>query len=240
VARVVIRLARVSFACAEPARVEAFWRELLGEEGALLAFRSASKTPTIEAPLHLDVNTPEPDAEVERALSLGARLVARKHERRGPIDEAWTVLRDPEGNGFCIQGPDTRRGGPYVGNVTFSCARPKVLGRFWRDALGYAETELPAELERAILEAGVDPAEFEAYSDAVPADGSRPRLLFQRREKSPAPEPALRLELAAPDAAAQTDRLVALGAERTGDRLLRDPDGNPFVLEELPPRRQVD
>jgi catechol 2,3-dioxygenase-like lactoylglutathione lyase family enzyme len=227
----VIRLARVSFACADPDRLEAFWTELLGAEGALLAFRAAPKTPTIEAPVHLDVNTPDPDAEVERALGLGARLVARKREERGPIDEAWTVLRDPEGNGFCIQGPDTRQGRTYLGNVTIACARPPELGRFWREALGYRETELPPELEQQILDAGVDPAEFEAFSDAVHPDGLRPRLLFQRRQKTPAPEPALRLELAAEDVAAETERLLALGAEQAGDGLLRDPEENLFVLE---------
>jgi hypothetical protein len=226
----VIRLARVSFACAHPGRVEEFWSELLGEEGALLAFRAAPKTPTIEAPLHLDVNSPDPDAEVDRALSLGARLVVRKREQIGPIDEGWTVLRDPEGNGFCIQGSDPQRERAYVGNVTFSCARPPALGRFWRAALGYRETELPPELEREILDARVDPAEFEAFSDAVHPDGLRPRLLFQRREKTPAPEPALRLELAADDVDAETERLVGLGAIRAGG-LLRDPEGNLFVLE---------
>jgi len=29
-------------------------------------------------------------------------------------------MRDPEGNGFCVQGPDPRKPHPYVGNVTFS------------------------------------------------------------------------------------------------------------------------
>jgi catechol 2,3-dioxygenase-like lactoylglutathione lyase family enzyme len=226
----VIRLAHVSFACADPGRVEAFWTELLGEEGTLLAFRSAPKTPTIEAPIHLDVNTPEPDAEIERALGLGARLVVRKQHQIGPFDEGWTVLRDPEGNGFCIQGPDPRRDRTYLGNVTFACARPPDLGRFWREALGYRETELPPELERQILDAGVDPAELEAYSDAVHPEGLRPRLLFQRREKTPAPEPALRLVLAVDDREAEADRLVALGAVRLDDTAFLDPDDNQFVI----------
>jgi hypothetical protein len=234
VARVVIRLARVSFACAEPDVVEAFWRELLGDAAAVLAFRAAPKTPTIEAPLHLDVNTPDPDAEIERALGLGARIVSRKQEQIGPIDEAWTVLRDPEGNGFCIQG-DQRRDRTYLGNVTFSAARPTELGGFWREVLGYEETELPDELRQQILDAGVDPAEFGAYSDAVHPEGERPRLLFQRREKTPAPEPALRLELVADDLEAETEHLLSLGATRAGDGLLADPEGNRFLLEPQKP-----
>ena len=97
-AGLVIRLAAVSFACADPDRMAAFWTDLLGEAGALLRFRAAAKTPTIEAPIHLDVNTPDPEAEIERALALGAHVVVRKQEQIGPIDEGWTVLRDPEGN----------------------------------------------------------------------------------------------------------------------------------------------
>src|SRR5262249_19729042 len=135
-----------------------------------------------EAPLHLDVNAPDPEAELPRLLSLGARLVVRKRVQIGPIEEGWTVLRDPEGNGFCLQGPDTRRPRPYVGNVTFSCARPPVLAAFWRAVLGYRETEFPEELARQILDAGVDPVELEENVDAVHPEGRRPRLLFQRRE----------------------------------------------------------
>jgi hypothetical protein len=118
----------------------------------------------------------------------------------------------------------------YLGNVTFSCAAPKALGGFWREALGYVETQLPPELEREILAAGVDPAEFGAYSDAVPPDRARPRLLFQRREKTPAQEPALRLELATDDVEAEADRLARLGAKRLGTEAFLDPEGNAFTL----------
>jgi hypothetical protein len=230
--RVVIRLERLVLACADPERLEAFWRRTVPE--APLAFRAAPKTPTIEAPIHLDLNTPEPDPELERLLGLGARLVVRKRQQIGPIEEAWTVLRDPEGNGFCLQGPDTRRDETYLGNVTFACAEPVALARFWRETLGYGETELPAELAQQIRDAGVDPAELDAYADAVHPEGERPRLLFQRRQKTPAPEPALRLELAADDVATESARLVALGAEplaSAGANVeLADPEGNPFLV----------
>ena len=51
--------------------------------------------------LHLDLQVPsaaELPAAVERAVSLGARLV-EEHEQAG---ERWQVLADPEGNLFCI------------------------------------------------------------------------------------------------------------------------------------------
>ena len=61
--------------------------------------------------VHLDINvggghgTPlderrgKVDAEVERLASLGASVVEPTEQR----DEYWVVLRDPEGNEFCVQ-----------------------------------------------------------------------------------------------------------------------------------------
>src|SRR5205823_2027473 len=128
-----------------------------------------------------------------------------------------------------LQGPDTRRDSTYLGNVTFSCAGPVELSGFWRKALGYDETQFPEELQRSMVDAGIDPAEFEETVDAVHPEGRRPRLLFQRRQKTPAPDPALTLELRADNVEAEIQRLVELGAQRAGDALL-DPDGNRFLV----------
>jgi hypothetical protein len=44
------------------------------------------------------------DAEVERLLALGARLVA---DRRRPDGGGWVTLRDADGYELCVQrGPD--------------------------------------------------------------------------------------------------------------------------------------
>ena len=54
--------------------------------------------------LHLDLRPDDQAAEVERALSLGAR-----HVDIGQGTQTWVVLADPEGNEFCILralGPD--------------------------------------------------------------------------------------------------------------------------------------
>jgi hypothetical protein len=55
--------------------------------------------------VHLDLAPPEPtpearDAEMERAIGLGARLV---EDHRRPDRTGWVVLADPEGNEFCIE-----------------------------------------------------------------------------------------------------------------------------------------
>jgi len=53
--------------------------------------------------VHLDLNPDDQQAEVERALGLGARAVDIGQDA-GP-DATWKVLADPEGNEFCILTP---------------------------------------------------------------------------------------------------------------------------------------
>ena len=49
--------------------------------------------------LHLDFRPDDRDAEVDRLLALGATRADI-----GQGEQTWTVLRDPEGNEFCILG----------------------------------------------------------------------------------------------------------------------------------------
>jgi predicted enzyme related to lactoylglutathione lyase len=53
--------------------------------------------------LHLDLRTPDLDAEVERVVALGARQLTST-----PVTEAdwrWHILTDPDGNEFCVLQP---------------------------------------------------------------------------------------------------------------------------------------
>lgn len=197
-----------------------------------------AKSPTIELPIHLDVNVPDREAEVERARGLGAHLVATKTHAIGELEETFTVMRDPEGNGFCVQGPESRRPYPYIGNVTFSSAEPERLATFWSRALGWPEEDVGEDFLQMLREAGLDPAELHAYGSIRKADGSRPRLLFQRRQKSPTDSIPIHLDLRADDREAEIERLTGIGATiaetKTGDAVtftvLRDPEGNPFCV----------
>ena len=47
--------------------------------------------------LHLDFRPDDRDTEVARLIALGAT-----HADIGQGDETWVVLRDPEGNEFCV------------------------------------------------------------------------------------------------------------------------------------------
>ena len=74
-------------------------------KGPRLYFQRKEKTRTATAPIHLDVNVDQDHAgELQRLLGLGATLVETRTRRVGPISETWTVMRDPEGNPFCVQG----------------------------------------------------------------------------------------------------------------------------------------
>jgi hypothetical protein len=56
--------------------------------------------------MHVDLASAEPDAEIDRLVSLGASLVDDPVDGRPSWREGngirWVVLRDPEGNEFCL------------------------------------------------------------------------------------------------------------------------------------------
>ena len=247
-----LRLNHITFACEEPQRVAAFWCELLdgydavqsGQtsfgrgDGPELFFNKMRKSPTIELPIHLDVNVPDREAELQRVLELGGRLVETKSHQIGELSETWTVMRDPEGNGFCIQSPpntEARR----IGNVTFSSAEPVPLGKFWAAALGWPDEPIDQRFIQQLLDAGMDPRETESFYVTRETPTSRPRFLFQRRERSRPESYPIHLDFRTDDREAELERLTGLGAiveqtktdERATWTIMRDPEGNPFCVE---------
>jgi predicted enzyme related to lactoylglutathione lyase len=249
-----LRLAHVTFACEDAAALAAFWGDVLGYDvaqrgdawtavpegdGPSLRFRRMPKSATIELPVHLDVNVPDREQEVARLVGRGALIVSTRKEQFGDVEETWTVMRDPEGNGFCVQGPG-RRPHPYLGNITFSCAEPRrVAGPFWSAALGWPEHEVPEDFLQMLRDAHVDvDRELFAYYAIRQGEGTSPRLLFQRREKSRPESQPIHVDLAADDRDAEVERLVGLGASidqmKRGESrtwtAMRDPDGTAFCV----------
>ena len=116
-----LRLTEIALDCHAPERLAAFYAELLGwqelgrhqpdQEGGyvqigpwegaeptMLLIQVPDPTPG-KLRMHLDLSPlpGERDAQVDRALSLGATRVDI-----GQGEQTWVVLGDPEGNEFCI------------------------------------------------------------------------------------------------------------------------------------------
>ena len=107
--------------CADLDRSAAFWSAALGYTASAAAtgpYRSLEpesgagidvllqRVPDVKGQknrLHLDLRTPDLDAEVRRVLGLGATLLTSE-----PVTEdgwLWHILADPDGNEFCVLQP---------------------------------------------------------------------------------------------------------------------------------------
>jgi catechol 2,3-dioxygenase-like lactoylglutathione lyase family enzyme len=146
-------LAALTFASPDPDRLAAFWGGVLEErvttvrgapglatpDGVGFALRYVASAEPKRGPnqMHPDLKSrslAEQDAAVERALALGARHL---DVGQGP-DAEHVVLADPDGNELCVLEP----GGSFLAGCPFfsSLAGDGLaeVGRFWRDALGWA------------------------------------------------------------------------------------------------------
>ena len=104
-------------------------------------------------PIHLDINVPDREAALDRVLQLGGSLVVTKSFEIGELGDSTTIMRDPEGNGFCLEDPpNTERA--HIWNVTFACAEPRELGRFWALALGWPDEDIDESIFQTLPRRG--------------------------------------------------------------------------------------
>ena len=115
--------------CADPHRVAKFWSEALGwavnerntdelqlvnpdASGTSLYFMRVPEPKVGKNRLHLDLLAPGPmEPEVQRLLEAGAQLVeVRQDPQSLDNPDTWTVMRDPEGNEFCVTSQTTLTG----------------------------------------------------------------------------------------------------------------------------------
>jgi hypothetical protein len=71
---------------------------VLGGEHVNLSLQLARTPVSARDQMHLDLYTADKDQEVERLIGLGATWVRSS----GIPDDDYDVLRDPEGNEFCV------------------------------------------------------------------------------------------------------------------------------------------
>lgn len=113
-----LTLRNVTFMSPNPGRLADFWQEVLrlderrdmADEVVLAAAGwpypryTFQRVPDHEggfrSPMHLDLLAEDRPTEVQRLVSLGATEVGTV---TGDVSEVtWTVMRDPDGNEFCV------------------------------------------------------------------------------------------------------------------------------------------
>jgi catechol 2,3-dioxygenase-like lactoylglutathione lyase family enzyme len=107
-------VAAVAVDCADPPEVAAFWQRLLGGDvevdddgdaslrgaAVTLDFLRVPEGKAVKNRLHLDLRAGDFETAVRSALAAGASRADDVYD-----GGRWQVLRDPEGNEFCILRP---------------------------------------------------------------------------------------------------------------------------------------
>jgi catechol 2,3-dioxygenase-like lactoylglutathione lyase family enzyme len=139
--------------------------------------------------------------------------------------------------------------------VTFDCADPATLSRFWNEVLGYRLDSPPPphqSWEEALDAWGIPEEHRNDASASVDPDGVGPRLWFQKVPEGKTAKNRVHLDVRAAPGLQSEDRmtaleakcasLVALGATRVtrveadgvvnaGHIVMQDPEGNEFRLD---------
>jgi predicted enzyme related to lactoylglutathione lyase len=113
-----LQLHHITVDCGDAARLAAFWAEALGWQ---VGARASADFAAVDRPdrpsgvpgwlffrvpegksaknrMHVDLLADDLDAETERLVGLGARVLHEKRE----WGAHWRTLADPEGNEFCL------------------------------------------------------------------------------------------------------------------------------------------
>jgi uncharacterized glyoxalase superfamily protein PhnB len=108
-------IAALSIDCVDPPGLARWWHRLLGGEveidddgvaslrtadGHVIDFADVPEKKSVKNRLHLCLRSADLDAAMEQVLALGATRADDVY-----TGDRWRVLRDPEGNEFCILRP---------------------------------------------------------------------------------------------------------------------------------------
>ncbi|MEU8385786.1 VOC family protein [Streptosporangium sp. NPDC048865] len=172
--------------------------------------------------VHLDLATTSAAHQAELVARL--RDLGATPADVGQGDVPWTVLADPEGNEFCVLEPREiyRDTGP-IAAVVVDCADPRVMARFWGEAIDWTVHEVTGDHARLRSAEGTGP-----YLEFLRTPGGK--IVPDRVHLDLLPRPG-------EDRAAEVARLRALGATDLdlgqGDvpwTVLADPEGHEFCV----------
>ena len=191
-----------------------------------IVFRPVPESKKGRNRIHLDLTTASLDDQnqsVSRLVEQGARHI---DIGQGP-DAPHVVLADPEGNEFCIIGPDNSFLADCGRLGAIVCDGSREVGYFWSAALGWPLVW--DQDEETAIRAPDRTGPFITWGPPVPRKVTKNRLHLDIAPPTPG------------DQRAAVDRLVSLGATRVdlgqGEVdwvVMADPDGNEFCL--LSPR----
>ena len=111
-----ITVSGVTIDSAEPEKLAAWWAEALGWQldgcccrapgGGLqrLEFMPVPEAKTVKNRVHIDFGADDVQAAVDRLVAMGA-TIAWEEDFQPELGYRNLVLRDPEGNEFCVGGP---------------------------------------------------------------------------------------------------------------------------------------
>lgn len=98
--------------------------------------------------------------------------------------------------------------------VTFDCASPRAVGRFWCEVLGYEAAPPPDGFgDWEEFDTSRPPDERDAFFAATDPSGSGPRLFFQRVPEGKAVKNRVHLDVRVATGLAGDARVAALEAE---------------------------
>ncbi|MEU5085578.1 VOC family protein [Streptomyces sp. NPDC021356] len=233
------QLFAICFHTTRPADLARFWSGLLGWEpadgpddgivllppadtGFRIRFLPGQEPKTGQNRAHFDLTSVSPEGQrrtVARALELGGR-----HIDVGQLpEEGHVVLADPDGNEFCVieAGNAFLAGTGFIGAL--ACDGTQEVGYFWSEALRWPLV-WDQDQETAI----------QSPHGGTKITWGGPPVAPKTGPNRPAFELALPADA---DWRAEADRLVSLGATRTGTgegdagrALMLDPDGNEFSV----------
>jgi predicted enzyme related to lactoylglutathione lyase len=173
--------------------------------------------------IHLDLTSTSLDDQresVARLVELGARHIDIGQRP----DEGHVVLADPEGNEFCVIGPDNTFLADCERLGAINCDGTRDVGYFWSAALAWPLVWDQDEETAIRAPDGTGPLITWSGPPLLPKHG-RNRLYLEVTPHDHA------------DRNAEVDRLMALGATRVdigrgdADRVvMSDPDGNEFCV----------
>ncbi|GAA4359969.1 VOC family protein [Angustibacter luteus] len=196
-----------------------------GDPPLRLVFGHAPDAPPHRNRIHLDLAS----RDTEHQREIVTRLLASGASRAdiGQGDVPWEVLRDPEGNLFCVLEPRPVYAAGAVAAVVVQAVDPERMVTFWQAATGWERSD--TELVALRSPGGV-------YLELYPVE-DRPLAPPEGLDR-------LHLDVRPAPGAAQADevtRLTGLGAApldiAQGDvpwQVMSDPEGNAFCILSTP------